>query len=382
MKKKKIALLGVMLVATACFAGCTKQATTNGSNKGGESVKTDNTEKINNIYVESEFAPLKRVVLTQSEIAFGDIDLEALEKMATKQSDSGSSLNVSEEDLDIYNMDYEELMKEWNEERNNLEKVLNKYGVEVQKPRLLTEKEKELGKVENGVTDGTGVTNFFARDPFFTIGNHIIEGSFKSLWRRMEVLPIRDILSNEAEQNDCYYVAVPQPDISEGLDSEKGPFLEGGDVLVYGKTVFVGNSGQASNEAGIKWLRNYLSHSGYNVVEVKLDKGILHLDCALSLVKEGLMIVCEDALPNGLPEELKSWDKIVVSYEDAERLATNGLPINEKVYVTDIAFKDTVGKELENRGITVEYIDYKISRSMGGAFRCSTQPLLRENDSK
>ncbi|MFE2999976.1 hypothetical protein ACFXG4_33870 [Nocardia sp. NPDC059246] len=35
------------------------------------------------------------------------------------------------------------------------------------------------------------------------------------------------------------------------------------------------------------------------------------------------------------------------------------------------------GKELEGRGITVEYIDFAVSRLFGGAFRCSTQPLLR-----
>ncbi len=37
----------------------------------------------------------------------------------------------------------------------------------------------------------------------------------------------------------------------------------------------------------------------------------------------------------------------------------NGLPINENVYITDSAFKETVGKELEKRGTTVEYVDLK-----------------------
>lgn len=89
------------------------------------------------------------------------------------------------------------------------------------------------------------------------------------------------------------------------------------------------------------------------------------------------MIVSEDSLPNGIPKELKGWDKIKVSYEDAQNLAVNGLPLSSKVYITDSAFKHTIGKELEKRGIKVENIDYEISRSMGGAFRCSTQPLLR-----
>lgn len=58
-------------------------------------------------------------------------------------------------------------------------------------------------------------------------------------------------LQKEAAESGCFYVAVPQADISNGIGSAANPFLEGGDVLVYGKTVFVGNSRRASNHEGI-----------------------------------------------------------------------------------------------------------------------------------
>ena len=45
------------------------------------------------------------------------------------------------------------------------------------------------------------------------------------------------------KQCDCWMPGID--------DEEAGPFLEGGDVLVYHKQVFVGNSGYASNEAGV-----------------------------------------------------------------------------------------------------------------------------------
>lgn len=319
-----------------------------------------NSAAAEKVYVESEFAPLKRVVLTQTEVVLG------------KNTEKYVNENAKVPEIT------DKYMAEWANERENLKRILEKYGVEVQRPRLLTEYEKMLGNVEGGYTEASGISNFFARDPFITIGNHIIECSLFSLYRRLEVLPIRPILQKEAEESGCYYVSIPQADISNGNDSTVGPFLEGGDVLVYGKTVFVGNSGRATNHAGIVWLRNYLGHFGYNVVEVKMDKDILHLDCILSFPRDGLMIVCEDAMPEGLPEELKSWDKILVTKDEAQALATNGLPIDDHTYITDIAFKDTVDKELERRGIHVEYIDYKLSRFAGGAFRCSTQPLLRE----
>lgn len=345
MKKKLFSMMGCALLATVALC------TVGGMNTAFAA---------ETVFVESEFAPLKRVVLTQTEVVLG--------KNILKYVDANAKVpEVTDEN-----------MKAWALERENLKEVLEKYGVEVQRPRLLTDYEKMLGNVENGYTEAAGVTNFFARDPFITIGNHIIECSLFSLYRRLEVLPIRPILQKEAEKSGCYYVSIPQADISEGNDSTVGPFLEGGDVLVYKKTVFVGNSGRATNHAGVVWLRNYLKHFGYNVVEVKMDKDILHLDCILSFPRDGLMIVCEEAMPEGLPTELKSWDKITVSKDEAQALATNGLPIDDHTYITDIAFKDTVGKELEKRGIKVEYIDYKLSRFAGGAFRCSTQPLLRK----
>ncbi len=185
-------------------------------------------------------------------------------------------------------------------------------------------------------------------------------------------------MTTASNEDSCLYLSIPKPDISEGQDSEEGPFLEGGDVLVLDKTIFVGRSGLASNKNGIIWLKNLVSNFGYEVVEVPLHETILHLDCAISLVRDGLMIVCEEALLNGIPEQLKDWDKINVTLEDASKLATNGLPINENVYITDPEFK-CIGDELEKRGMKIEYISFKISRSFGGSFRCSTQPLLRND---
>lgn len=354
---KIISLILALFVFVSAFCGCSVQKETHNSK----------------VYVQSEFAPLKRAVLSQSEMTFPDLT----DDDCWARLDQIGLTDADRQMLVEYLSEPEAFKKEWEAEREGLKSVLLKYGVEVLEPRHLTDKEIEIGCVENGFTNGTGATNFFSRDPFFTVGEHIIEGQFRSPYRRLEVLPIRDILDKETSENGAYHVSVPMIDVSDGVMSEKGPYLEGGDVLVYNKTVFVGNSGNASNEAGIKWLSDYLKHFGYKVTEVKLAPEILHLDCALSLVKEGLMVVCEEAFINGLPKELKNWDKITVNKEDAINLATNGLPINEKVYITDIAFKNTVGAELEKRGITVEYLDFKISRSLYGAFRCSAQPLLR-----
>lgn len=320
-----------------------------------------------NIYVESEFAPLKKVVLAQSELVFPEEEDPADYEFLPPEI-----LDLYE-DVDLAGKEYGELFPErqrrWEREREHLKVVLEKYGVEVLRPRMLTDFEKSLNR-------GRGSSNFFVRDPFFTIGTSVIEGSLRLFHRRSEIFPVRDILTRETSDGDAYYVSVPQPEVSEGTGFEAGPLLEGGDILVLGKTVFVGRSGLASDRSGCRWLKNYLAHWDYRVLEVPLRREVLHLDCALSLVRKGLMIVCEEALTDGIPEPLEKWDRIRVPYRDVARLAVNGLPLNERVYIADPEFAYLID-ELQKRGVRVEPIDFAISRSLGGSFRCSTQPLVR-----
>jgi N-dimethylarginine dimethylaminohydrolase len=315
--------------------------------------------------VVSEFAPLKRVVLAQSQFY-----IPKEEQLETNFL-SDKNLTLFEHKFGDISDLYPEMQKRWENEKEQMLRLLTSYGVEVLRPRLLTEYEKTAGK-----ESGHGYANFFTRDPFFTVGNLIIEGNLRFPHRRLEILPLRELLLAEAEHAQAIYLAAPQPDISQGLAAETGPFLEGGDVLVYGKTIFVGYSGLASNLTGIHWLKALLQHWDYEVVPVRLHPDILHLDCALSLVREGLMIYCEEAFLDGLPEQLEHWDKITISLEEASQLMANGLPLNESVYITDQSFT-TLIMALEGYGMKVEALDYEISRIFGGSFRCTTQALLR-----
>ncbi|WP_160714945.1 dimethylarginine dimethylaminohydrolase family protein [Chitinophaga solisilvae] len=322
------------------------------------------------IYVENEYARLQKVVLAASEFGYPEKvrtdDLRFLAPEAVTDNENSKGKDFREV--------HPELQQRWEQERNALEQVLLKYGVEVLRPRMLTSAEKQAGGED-------GYANFFVRDPFFTVGNCVIEGSMRFLHRRGEVLPVRNIMQAAVYPEDCYYVATPRPEIAQPDDPSlgPGPFLEGGDVIVMGNTVLVGNSGLASNALGVQWLKKFLGKQGYTVEMVRLHPNILHLDCALGLIRKGLMVVCPDAFPDGVPAVLHDWEKIPVTLEEASILATNGLPVSSEVYITDPVFSG-VGERIAAHGVQVQYIDFRISRSFGGSFRCSTQPLLRKDD--
>lgn len=321
------------------------------------------------IYVENEYATLKKVVLAESEFGYAtkvrQDDLRFLQETSMKDMQEHSGKDFREA--------HPEMQKRWEQERYELQQVLEKYGVQVLRPRKLTAAEKEAAGED-------GYSNFFVRDPFFTIGNCVIEGSMRFLHRRREVLPVRNIMREEVYPADCFYLATPGPEVALPDDPTlgAGPFLEGGDVIVLGDTILVGNSGLASNNAGAEWLKKFLGRFGYRVEMVHLAPNILHLDCALGLIRNGLAVICEDAFPDGTPAVLRDWNKIRVSMEEATLLATNGLPISSEVYITDPVFTG-IGEQVAAHGVHVEYIDFRISRSFGGSFRCSTQPLLRKD---
>lgn len=316
--------------------------------------------------MDSEFAPLRTVVVSRCEF-----------RAPADPAMVGAEMPVEPAAVDImdavwgkdFGAVYPDKQQRFEAERDELAAVLRRHGVEVLRPRLFTAEEK-------AAAGPAGYANFFVRDPWFTVGEHVIEGALQFPHRRMEVLPSRDLLLERVMPAAAQYVSLLRPGIAAPGVAGPGPFLEGGDVLVLNKEIFVGHSGMATDELGIVWLSKYLRPFGFTVTPVPLPRHVLHLDCAIGLVREGLLIACPDRLPVGLPARLHDWERIDVTEDEAAAMATNGLPIDADTYITDPEF-ERVGKQLESRGVTVEYVDFSVSRLFGGAFRCSTQPLLR-----
>ncbi|KAJ85885.1 hypothetical protein P790_0033 [Enterococcus faecalis NJ44] len=112
------------------------------------------------MHVESEFAPLRSVVLAQSQFCLPDKFDEADTTFLTEEN---ARLTQNNEGRDLADFAPEQQVR-WEKEKEVMQGVLESYGVEVFRPRLLTTYEKEHGK-ELGV----GYSNFFSRDPFLQL---------------------------------------------------------------------------------------------------------------------------------------------------------------------------------------------------------------------
>ena len=170
---------------------------------------------------------------------------------------------------------------------------------------------------------------------------------------------------------------VPNAEAEDGSYGP-GPFLEGGDVFLLGRDIYVGVSGNASNTAGVQWLQRYLGDE-YRVHEVKLTKKFLHLDCCLATPREGLAIICKEAFVGGILAFLNDWELIELPYVEAkEKLGCNGLVLDEKTIMihTDLPL---LGKALRKAGQEVIETPFDAVYDYAGAFRCWHHPLVRES---
>ena len=248
-----------------------------------------------------------------------------------------------------------------------LAEVVAREGVVVHRPQRLSGVERTF-LAPNGEGD-----QLFPRDPMIVVGEHAIDASLRLICRQRERYGLRPIIQHAVQQRGARWSSVPLG--SPGCVD--GPFLEGGDVLLNGRQIYVGMSGCASDLAGADWLKTLLGDS-YRVIPVAMRSNVLHLDCCLALVRPGLLIHCPEKLIDGLPMALRDWDKIVVSVDEANRLATNGLVLEEGHMIVD-ADNGRVIDELRRRKVEVIPLPFDGPIRLGGGLRCAHHPLLRES---
>ena len=252
--------------------------------------------------------------------------------------------------------------------------ILQQRGVTVHRPRSVSESEL------NYMTEiGRGICQLFPRDPILVIDDTVIETALREPVRRRERFSIRDTLVPNLKEGDHKYVSMPEPEPpGSATDCGRGPFLEGGDVVLNGYEVYVGLSGHASNLAGVTWLRQFLGEQ-YRVTPVGINPALEHLDCVLSLPKPGLAVICREAIVGDLPDSLRDWDVIEVSIEEAKALAVNGLILDKNTYICGDN-QPRLAEALTKHGLEVITLAFDAVTRWSGGMRCAHHPLVRESD--
>ena len=137
--------------------------------------------------------------------------------------------------------------------------------------------------------------------------------------------------------------------------------VDGGDVLVAGRRVFVGRSSR-TNEAGIAQLRQLLAPYGYEILPIAV-RGCLHLKSAITAVRDDVVL----ANPAWLPRDsFAGFDRIDVHPD--EPAAANALRVGEQIIYPTL-FPRTL-ERLERRGLRILSVDASEAAKAEGAVTC------------
>jgi N-dimethylarginine dimethylaminohydrolase len=335
--------------------------------------------------VDYEYGKLKEVVVGVPYTVFPDMTvakwaLETAKILPRAEADRAIALSAKDS---VSTGIYDQLEKE----NGELIAILESHGVKVLRPDVLSRERVAENFGMDYVRFG-GISQQYTRDPAIVVGDNVIENSMGSLYRRSDILGMVKLLRDRLMNTATRWVSMPALDYSQMVrdgqfDKTGFPVLEGGDVIVLGRKVFVGTSANrttGSSELGYLWLKNYLKPQGYDVERVRLPEDILHLDVVLSVPRPGVIVVCPDAFVDGIPAYFKGWKQIKVTKEETRYLATNGLPIDQDNYIMGYNGhfdNKRIQKELEASGIKVYPIEFEGHTQFGGSIRCSTMPLLR-----
>ncbi len=213
----------------------------------------------------------------------------------------------------------------------------------------------------------------FTRDIAFVIGDRLVKANMKKQNRRAEYAAINHLI----EQLDRKQVLCP-PDEA---------FIEGGDVILYDKTIFVGLSDR-TNLAGADFLREAFPDKEIiplvTTVTNEPHTNILHLDCAFQPIGSGQAIFYPQGFsrqPDAIYDLFGERNLIRVSGQEMYEMFPNILSLSPDTLISERNFT-RLNTELRRRGLTVIEVPYANVAKLGGLLRCSTLPLRREPGKK
>ncbi len=250
-------------------------------------------------------------------------------------------------------------------EMEAFEGVLRKYGVTVYRPELVP-----------------GCNQIFSRDVGFVIDDKII---------------VSNIIPDRQEEIDAYENIYRQIHYKQIYNLPEAVHVEGGDVILYNDTIFLGQYAfedypevktARTNRLALDYLR--MIFPGKTIIPLNLRKsdtdpyeGILHLDCTFMPVGRGKAIIYRKGFLNPrdadhLVEMFGKENVFELTTEEMYYMNSNIFSISEDVVVTEEHFT-RLNNHLRNAwGMTVETVPYREISKMGGLLRCSTLPLRRD----
>lgn len=252
-------------------------------------------------------------------------------------------------------------------EMKAFENILLKHNVQVYRPWTLED-----------------CNQVFARDVGFVIDDKII---------------VSNIIPNREDEKEAYEVIYNQIAYNKIYNLPEKAHVEGGDVVLCNNIVFVGIYTQPdysqmktarTNKYAFAFLKEICPDKIFIPLELKKHNtdpraGILHLDCTFMPVGKGRAIIYKEGFMSRqdyhtVIDLFGKENVFEITQEEMYYMNTNVFSISPTIVVSEQNFTRLNTFMEEQWGMTVERVPYYEISKMGGLLRCSTLPLIREDD--
>ncbi len=266
-----------------------------------------------------------------------------------------------------------ELFAKINGQIDHYAETMDRHGVKVQRVSRLVHEDRNY--------INPGVEQIYPRDVWCTGGNTVVAAALRMPWKRKQYIAGALLYVGMMAAGKCNYVQAPQPSTEVMSPPERKYAVEthsilfdGGDFVLNGDEAYLGQ-GHGSNALGAKFCEMIFGDQ-FKIYPLKLNDAALHLDCTIALIRPGLGIICRKWLESELPPGLKNYTWIEATEEEAAWLGVNGIALNPETYVVDSRHQRLIA-EINKYDVEVIDIPFDGPSYLGGALRCSSQPINR-----
>jgi len=244
--------------------------------------------------------------------------------------------------------------------------VFDKYGVEVYRPEI----------IEN-------CNQIFPRDIAFVIDDIFVKSN---------------ILPNREKELDAIQYIIDKIDDKKVIRPPKEVHVEGGDVIPWNEYLFVGTYYDEdysdcivarTNPEAVEWFKDTFPNK--KIVDFHLAKSMtnpmdnaLHLDCCFQPIGKNKAILHKAGFKRQNEYEwlLSFFGKencFLIDKQEMYDMNSNIFSISEDVIISERNFT-RLNAWLRQNGFTVEEVPYAEIAKQEGLLRCSTLPLVRDEN--
>ena len=190
---------------------------------------------------------------------------------------------------------------------------------------------------------------------------------------------------------DAVWLAMPDP---VPMPTFYGAALSPGDIRIFPDKLVVVAHGvfdpadiedlskprSSGNELGAEVLRRMLEPFGWRVKTIYFDANFgYHIDTLMPLIRDGLLAVNENVLLTDLPPEIGNWERINIDPEEYLIGAGNSVPLSPDAHAVTAGATKYMG-ELEKRGVNTVPVPFDdVYEFCGSGMHCATFSYWRED---